>query len=108
MIYPNQPQLAADVARHYDARRPLPPHLGDVHHGYWRTGRESPAEAAQALVEFVVERLAPEPGHRVIDIGCGYGATAAWLAAHRQVDVSAPPCPKPRLRWDAPGPASPA
>jgi tocopherol O-methyltransferase len=82
--------MAADVARHYDEldvpyRRIWGEH---VHHGYWRTGRESPAEATAALVELVVERLAPEPGHRVVDIGCGYGATAGWLAAHRHVEVS--------------------
>lgn len=90
VIYPRQPQSAADVARHYDEldvpyRRIWGEH---VHHGYWRTGRESPTEAVEALVAFVAERLAPEPRQRLVDIGCGYGATAAWLATHRQVDVS--------------------
>jgi tocopherol O-methyltransferase len=82
--------LAADVARHYDEldvpyRRIWGEH---VHHGYWRTGRERPAEAVEALVELVAERLAPEPGARVVDIGCGYGASAEWLAKHRRVDVT--------------------
>jgi tocopherol O-methyltransferase len=90
VIYPNRPQSAADVARHYDEldipyRRIWGEH---VHHGYWRTGRESPAEAAEALVRLVAERLALEPGQRVLDIGCGYGATAGWLAEHRSVEVT--------------------
>ncbi|MFL6858217.1 MAG: class I SAM-dependent methyltransferase [Allosphingosinicella sp.] len=90
MIYPNRPQSAADVARHYDEldipyRRIWGEH---VHHGYWRTGRESPDEAAEALVRLVAERLALAPGQRVVDIGCGYGATAGWLAEHRGVEVT--------------------
>ncbi len=90
MIYPNRPQSAADVARHYDEldvpyRRIWGEH---VHHGYWRTGRESAAEAAEALVRLVAERLAPEPGQRWVDIGCGYGATAGWLAEQHGLEVT--------------------
>ena len=90
MIYPDRPQSAADVARHYDEldvpyRRIWGEH---VHHGYWRTGRESAVEAAEALVRLVAERLAPEPGQRGVDIGCGYGATAQWLAEHRGLEVT--------------------
>ena len=90
MIYPDRPQSAADVARHYDEldvpyRRIWGEH---VHHGYWRTGRESAAEAAEALVRLVAERLAPEPGQRGVDIGCGYGATAQWLAENRGLEVT--------------------
>jgi tocopherol O-methyltransferase len=90
VIYPNRPQSAADVARHYDEldipyRRIWGEH---VHHGYWRTGRESPAEAAEALVRLVADRLNLQPGQRVVDIGCGYGATAGWLVEHKGVEVS--------------------
>ena len=90
MIIPRVPQTAADVAGHYDeldeAYRTI---WGEhVHHGYWRTGRESPAQATEALVELVAGRLALAPGQRVVDIGCGYGASAAWLAAHHEVAVT--------------------
>lgn len=90
MIYPSRPQTAADVASHYNEldvpyRRIWGEH---VHHGYWRTGHESPAEAAEALVSMVAERLQLVPRQRVVDIGCGYGATAGWLAARRGVEVT--------------------
>jgi len=91
VIYPTLAQRAADVARHYDEldipyRRIWGEH---VHHGYWCTGRETPGEATEALVGLVAERLQVEPGDRGVDIGCGYGATAAWLAQHCGAEVTA-------------------
>jgi tocopherol O-methyltransferase len=82
VIVPKAPQGAADVARHYDEldaayRRIWGEH---VHHGYWITGRESPAEAADALTVLVGERLGLGRGPKLVDIGCGYGATAAHFA----------------------------
>jgi tocopherol O-methyltransferase len=90
MIYPNAPQTAADVGGHYDEldetyRAIWGEH---VHHGFWRTGRESPREATEALVDLVAERLALAPGQAVVDIGCGYGASAARLAARHGVAVT--------------------
>ena len=89
MIVPDVPATADGVAVHYDEldvayRRIWGEH---VHHGYWRTGRETPAEAAEALVRLVEERLDLRPGQDVCDVGCGYGATAADLAARRGVSV---------------------
>ena len=43
---------------------------------------------AEELVRLVAERLALERGQCVVDIGCGYGATAGWLAEHRGVEVA--------------------
>jgi tocopherol O-methyltransferase len=90
MIIPRAPQTAADVASHYDeldeAYRTI---WGEhVHHGYWRTGRETAAQAAAALVDLVADRLGLAPGQRVVDIGCGYGASAAHIAAHHDVAVT--------------------
>jgi tocopherol O-methyltransferase len=89
VIVPGVLPTVGDVAVHYDeldtAYRRI---WGDhVHHGYWRTGRESAAEAVEALVRLVEARLDLEPGHAVCDIGCGYGATAADLAARNDVSV---------------------
>jgi len=82
VIVPKLPQAAADVAEHYDQldeayRRIWGEH---VHHGYWVTGRESAAEAADALTRLVGDRLGVARGQKLVDIGCGYGATAAAFA----------------------------
>jgi tocopherol O-methyltransferase len=90
VIVPDTPQTAAGVALHYDEldsayRRIWGEH---VHHGYWRTGRETPDEATAALVRLVEDRLALVPGQAVCDVGCGYGATAAELATRHGVTVT--------------------
>ena len=90
MIVPDTLPHAGHVAAHYNEldlayRRIWGEH---VHHGYWRTGRETPAEAADALVGLVELHLQLEPGMSVCDIGCGYGATGADLAARRRVNVT--------------------
>lgn len=90
MIVPDTPQTAADVALHYDELDPAYRRIwGEhVHHGYWRTGRETPEEATAALVGLVEERLALMSGQVVCDIGCGYAATATALASTRGVAVT--------------------
>jgi tocopherol O-methyltransferase len=81
-IIPSRAQLPSDVADHYDeldrAYRDI---WGEhVHHGYWRTGRESPEQAAEALIDLVAGQLGIAAGMDLCDIGCGYGATAEYLA----------------------------
>lgn len=90
MIEPRIVQTAGDVGGHYDELDETYRSIwGEhVHHGLWRSGRETPAEATVALVELVAERLALDPGQAVCDIGCGYGASAAHLAATRMVAVT--------------------
>ncbi len=81
---------AADVAGHYDELDPVYRSVwGEhLHHGLWTSGRESPAEAVEALADLVGDRLAPSPGQHLVDIGCGYGATAARFAERRGVAVT--------------------
>lgn len=90
MIIPDCSSSPAAVAFHYDEldiayRRIWGEH---VHHGYWETGRESPSEATDALVHLVAGRLSPKPGQTLCDIGCGYGATAAYFVKHHGVQVT--------------------
>jgi tocopherol O-methyltransferase len=90
MIEPRTLQTGADVAGHYDELDSVYREIwGDhVHHGLWRTGHESVEEATDALSDLVASRLAPEPGQRLVDIGCGYGATAARLVDRYGVEVT--------------------
>ena len=90
MIEPRTAQSGADVAGHYDELDHVYREIwGEhVHHGLWRTGRESVAEATDALSDLVAERLAPQTGDQLADIGCGYGATAARLAERLGVAVT--------------------
>jgi tocopherol O-methyltransferase len=90
VIFPKQPQTTAAVAAHYDELDSFYREIwGEhVHHGYWTTGRETPAEAAVALIDHLAIRLQLEPGQRICDIGCGYGATARYLAGRYAVDVT--------------------
>jgi tocopherol O-methyltransferase len=59
-----------------------------VHHGLWTTGRETPEEAARALALRVADAARVGRGDRVVDVGCGYGATARLLAGERGARVT--------------------
>lgn len=90
MIVPKISQNAAAVADHYDELDPIYRRVwGEhVHHGLWSTGRETPADAVEALVDTVGDRLRLVPGEACVDIGCGYGSTARRLAVTRGVRVT--------------------
>jgi tocopherol O-methyltransferase len=90
MILPKQPQTADAVATHYDELDRFYREIwGEhVHHGYWATGRETPAEAAVSLIDLMADRLRLASHQRVCDIGCGYGATARYLAERHALDVT--------------------
>lgn len=90
MIIPKQPQTRAAVAAHYDELDSFYREIwGEhVHHGYWRTGKETAAQATEALVRMLADTLAVTPGQRLVDIGCGYGAAARFLADRHGADVT--------------------
>ena len=53
------------------------PHL---HDGYYLTGNETRERAQEQLVEFLASKAQIPEGSRVLDVGCGLGATSVWLA----------------------------
>ena len=59
-----------------------------VHHGLFERGDESVEEATEALVRRVAEAAELKTGDRVCDVGCGYGATARWLAENKEALVT--------------------
>ena len=91
MIYPREVQQPGDVADHYDDLDHwyLTIWGEHVHHGYWRTGDESTKTAVKQLVEFLARRTRIESGTAVCDVGCGYGATARFLAKDYDAQVEA-------------------
>ncbi|BCX47607.1 methyltransferase [Haloferula helveola] len=82
--------LPDDVAAHYDDLDPLYRRIwGEhLHHGLWRTGDESPEQAAEAMTELVGERLGLHSGQWLCDVGCGYGRMARELAGRFDVRVT--------------------
>ncbi|MEX2578075.1 MAG: methyltransferase domain-containing protein [Verrucomicrobiales bacterium] len=90
MIEPREKPEPAAVARHYDALDPFYREVWgrDLHHGYWKTGRETVAEAVGNLTAAAADLARVASGDRVCDIGCGYGGTSLWLAEHRGADVT--------------------
>ena len=80
-----------DVASHYDDLDQFYREIwGEhVHHGVWRTGRETDLEAAENLVEMVAQLGHTGEGTEVCDVGCGYGATAKILAGRHGANVTA-------------------
>ena len=78
------------VARHYDELDPFYRGLwGEhVHHGLWQSGRETSAQAVEALSRHVALRAGINGGERVCDVGCGYGGTARLLAREHGARVT--------------------
>jgi cyclopropane-fatty-acyl-phospholipid synthase len=53
---------------------------------YWRDARDL-AGAQEAKLDLVARKLRLEPGMRVLDIGCGWGGAAAFMAERHGVRV---------------------
>src|SRR5437870_937658 len=88
-IQESDPALLRRIQRHYDDLSPWY-HLcwGEhIHHGFWR-GAQSRAEAQIALICKLVEFASIPQGARVLDVGCGLGGSAFWLAANLNCAVT--------------------
>jgi len=87
----------ANTAHHYDIGNELYALMLDEEHwqyscAYWDTaafGEDMTLGQAQtAKLVHIAAKLALEPGHRVLDIGCGWGGMAIFLARHHDVHVT--------------------
>ena len=58
-----------------------------IHHGYW-DNNESVSRAQIQLMERLAERAGVSRGVRVLDIGCGLGGSALWLAEQFDCEVT--------------------
>lgn len=71
------------VAAHYDIGNDLYTRMLDPRMvytcAYWRNA-STLAEAQEAKLDLVCRKLGLEPGMRVLDLGCGWGGLAAYMA----------------------------
>ncbi|MEV4224116.1 methyltransferase domain-containing protein [Nonomuraea sp. NPDC049725] len=74
----------AAIGRHYDERSPIGDVLrdGHIHMWYWYDDEDeaSLAEAVGRTSRKVADTLGLRPGERLLDAGCGPGATSVFLA----------------------------
>jgi tocopherol O-methyltransferase len=84
------PELAQVVARHYDSLATLyRVFWGEhIHHGLWPADGGTPRTAQEQLVSHLASRAQVARGSRVLDVGCGYGASGRWLAAWLDCQVT--------------------
>jgi tocopherol O-methyltransferase len=58
-----------------------------LHHGYWDNNESVPRAQIQ-LMERWAERAGIPRGARVLDVGCGLGGSALWLAEQYDCEVT--------------------
>jgi cyclopropane-fatty-acyl-phospholipid synthase len=83
----------SNVAHHYDIGNEFYALMLDPEHwqyscGYWPGGIETLGEAQTAKLAHIAAKLAIRPGQKVLDIGCGWGGMAIFLAQHYDVEVT--------------------
>ncbi len=82
-----------NVAHHYDIGNDLYRLMLDAEHmqyscAYWDEGVTTLAQAQEAKLAHIAAKLALEPGQSVLDIGCGWGGMAIFLAQRAGVYVN--------------------
>ncbi len=88
-----QKSARANVAHHYDIGNELYGLMLDSEHmqyscGYWAPGTKTLVEAQTAKLAHIAAKLALRPGQQVLDIGCGWGGMAIYLARNFDVNVT--------------------
>jgi cyclopropane-fatty-acyl-phospholipid synthase len=89
----NRPGSARrNVAHHYDVGNALYQLMLDAEHmqyscAYWPREGMTLEQAQEAKLAHIAAKLAIRPGHSVLDIGCGWGGMAIYLARKYGVAV---------------------
>jgi len=78
------------IRNHYDVVSPYYRDLwgSHIHHGLWRSGRETAAEAQELLIQELISRARIPPGARILDAGCGIGGSSIYLAKNLRAKVT--------------------
>src|SRR5207245_263029 len=81
--------LKTSIREHYDRLSPVYRDVWGIHihHGYWIDGTETKEQAQEQLIELLAQRLHIQPAMHVLDIGCGIGGTAIYLAKRFDAQV---------------------
>jgi cyclopropane-fatty-acyl-phospholipid synthase len=82
-----------NVAHHYDIGNDFYALMLDAEHwqyscAYWPQDDMTLGEAQTAKLAHIAAKLALQPGNTVLDIGCGWGGMAIYLASHYDVSVT--------------------
>jgi SAM-dependent methyltransferase len=90
-------RATASVAAYYDQNTPRFLRLGGsgeaaaIHRAIWADGVQNPAQAFEYLNQFVAGAVQPvleiNSPARLLDLGCGVGGTATWLARRLSAQV---------------------
>lgn len=66
--------------------------------GYWRDAQD--LESAQRnKLELICQKLDLKPGERVLELGCGFGGLARYMAETRDVHVTAYNISEEQIKW---------
>jgi tocopherol O-methyltransferase len=78
------------IREYYDVMSPYYSELwGEhIHHGYWIEGNESREAAQIQLVEHLAKTAGIPVGCKILDVGCGMGASSIYLARHYHAQVT--------------------
>lgn len=90
MTTTTRPNDKEKVRQHYDRMSPYYRSLwGEhIHHGYWIRGDESKETAQRQLIEHLVQAAGITPGAKILDVGCGFGASSIYLAQKHQAEAT--------------------
>jgi tocopherol O-methyltransferase len=80
----------AQIRKHYDLISPYYHALwGEhLHHGYWIRGDETKEQAQTQLVEHMARAAGIQRGARLLDVGCGFGASSLYLAKKYGIEAT--------------------